>query len=77
MCVGAQIENILRCYFGFNRWSAVTGDGPGYPRTPGGSKPAAVLDVTIMGHQFRWGFQYPNLGTTTANAHSPPSRIGE
>src|SRR5215469_7114370 len=30
-------------------------------------KPAAALDVTVIGHQFWWEFRYPKLGIVTAN----------
>src|SRR6204780_734275 len=30
-------------------------------------KPAAALDVTVIGHQFWWEFRYPRLGIVTAN----------
>jgi cytochrome c oxidase subunit 2 len=37
-------------------------------------KPAAALDVTVIGHQFWWEFRYPNLGIVTANElHIPAS----
>jgi cytochrome c oxidase subunit 2 len=37
-------------------------------------KPAAALDVTVIGHQFCWEFRYPKLGIVTANElHIPAS----
>ena len=37
-------------------------------------KPAAALDVTVIGHQFWWEFRYPRLGIVTANElHIPAS----
>jgi cytochrome c oxidase subunit 2 len=37
-------------------------------------KPAAALDVTVVGHQFWWEFRYPKLGIVTANElHIPVS----
>jgi cytochrome c oxidase subunit 2 len=37
-------------------------------------KPAAALDVTVIGHQFWWEFRYPKLGIVTANElHIPAS----
>lgn len=37
-------------------------------------KPAAALDVTVIGHQFWWEFRYPKLGIVTANElHVPVS----
>ncbi len=37
-------------------------------------KPAAHLDVTVIGHQFWWEFRYPKLGIVTANElHIPVS----
>jgi cytochrome c oxidase subunit II len=37
-------------------------------------KPAAALDVTVIGHQFWWEFRYPKLGIITANElHIPAS----
>ena len=37
-------------------------------------KPAAALDVTVIGHQFWWEFRYPKLGIVTANElHIPTS----
>jgi cytochrome c oxidase subunit 2 len=37
-------------------------------------KPAAALDVTVIGHQFWWEFRYPKLGVVTANElHIPAS----
>lgn len=37
-------------------------------------RPAAVLDVTVIGHQFWWEFRYPKLGIVTANElHIPAS----
>jgi cytochrome c oxidase subunit II len=37
-------------------------------------KPAAALDVTVVGHQFWWEFRYPKLGIVTANElHLPVS----
>jgi cytochrome c oxidase subunit 2 len=30
-------------------------------------KPAAALDVTVIGHQFWWEYRYPKLGIVTAN----------
>ena len=38
------------------------------------SKPAAALDVTVIGHQFWWEFRYPKFGIVTANElHIPVS----
>jgi cytochrome c oxidase subunit 2 len=38
------------------------------------SKPAAALDVVVIGHQFWWEFRYPKLGIVTANElHVPVS----
>jgi cytochrome c oxidase subunit 2 len=37
-------------------------------------KPAAAVDVTVIGHQFWWEFRYPKLGIVTANEmHIPAS----
>ena len=37
-------------------------------------KPAAALDVTVIGHQFWWEFRYPKLAIVTANElHIPVS----
>ena len=37
-------------------------------------KPAAALDVTVIGHQFWWEFRYPKLGIVAANElHIPVS----
>ena len=37
-------------------------------------KPAAALDVTVIGHQFWWEYRYPKLGIVTANElHVPVS----
>jgi len=37
-------------------------------------KPAAALDVTVIGHQFWWEYRYPKLGIVTANElHIPVS----
>jgi cytochrome c oxidase subunit 2 len=37
-------------------------------------KPAAALDVTVIGHQFWWEYRYPRLGIVTANElHIPVS----
>ena len=37
-------------------------------------KPAAALEVTVVGHQFWWEFRYPKLGIVTANElHVPAS----
>jgi cytochrome c oxidase subunit 2 len=37
-------------------------------------KPAAALDITVIGHQFWWEFRYPKLGIVTANElHIPVS----
>ena len=37
-------------------------------------KPAAALDVTVIGHQFWWEFRYPKLGIVAANElHIPAS----
>ena len=37
-------------------------------------KPAAALDVTVIGHQFWWEFRYPKLAIVTANElHIPAS----
>ena len=39
-----------------------------------GRKPAAALDVTVIGHQFWWEYRYPKLGIVTANElHIPIS----
>jgi cytochrome c oxidase subunit 2 len=38
------------------------------------AKPAAALDVTVVGHQWWWEFRYPDLGVVTANElHVPAS----
>jgi cytochrome c oxidase subunit II len=38
------------------------------------AKPAAALEVTVIGHQFWWEFRYPTLGIVTANElHIPVS----
>lgn len=40
-------------------------------------KPAAALDVTVIGHQFWWEYRYPKLGIVTANElHVPVSDEG-
>jgi cytochrome c oxidase subunit 2 len=40
-------------------------------------KPAAALDVTVIGHQFWWEFRYPKLGIVTANElHIPANDPG-
>jgi len=37
-------------------------------------KPAAALDVTVIGHQYWWEYRYPKLGIVTANElHIPLS----
>lgn len=37
-------------------------------------KPAAALDVTVIGHQFWWEYRYPKYGIVTANElHIPVS----
>ncbi len=37
-------------------------------------KPAAALDVVVIGHQFWWEYRYPKLGIVTANElHIPVS----
>jgi cytochrome c oxidase subunit 2 len=37
-------------------------------------KPAAALDVTVIGHQYWWEFRYPKFGIVTANElHIPTS----
>jgi cytochrome c oxidase subunit 2 len=37
-------------------------------------KPAAAMDVTVIGHQFWWEYRYPKLGIVTANElHIPVS----
>jgi cytochrome c oxidase subunit II len=37
-------------------------------------KPSNALEVTVVGHQFWWEFQYPQLGIVTANElHVPAS----
>jgi cytochrome c oxidase subunit II len=37
-------------------------------------KPAAAVEVTVIGHQFWWEFRYPRLGIVTANElHIPAS----
>ncbi len=37
-------------------------------------KPAASIDVTVIGHQFWWEYRYPKLGIITANElHIPVS----
>jgi cytochrome c oxidase subunit 2 len=42
--------------------------------TQNAPKPAAALDVTVIGHQFWWEFSYPRLGIVTANElHIPVS----
>jgi len=39
-------------------------------------KPAAALEVTVIGHQFWWEFRYPKLNITTANElHIPVSSV--
>jgi cytochrome c oxidase subunit 2 len=38
------------------------------------TKPAAALDVTVIGHQFWWEYRYPKYGVVTANElHIPVS----
>jgi cytochrome c oxidase subunit 2 len=38
------------------------------------TKPAAALDVTVIGHQFWWEYHYPKYGVVTANElHIPVS----
>ncbi len=38
------------------------------------AKPAAALDVTVIGHQFWWEYRYPKYGVVTANElHVPVS----
>jgi cytochrome c oxidase subunit 2 len=38
------------------------------------SRPAAALDVVVIGHQFWWEYRYPGLGIVTANElHVPVS----
>jgi len=38
------------------------------------SKPAAALDVVVIGHQYWWEYRYPKLGIVTANElHVPVS----
>ena len=40
-------------------------------------RPAATVDVTVIGHQFWWEFRYPKLGIVTANElHIPSSDPG-
>jgi len=42
--------------------------------TQNAPRPAAALDVTVVGHQFWWEFSYPKLGIVTANElHIPVS----
>jgi cytochrome c oxidase subunit 2 len=42
--------------------------------TQNAPKPAAALDVTVIGHQFWWEYRYPKLGIVTANElHIPIS----
>jgi len=42
--------------------------------TQNAPKPAAALDVTVIGHQFWWEYRYPKLGIVTANElHIPVS----
>ena len=42
--------------------------------TQNAPKPAASLDVTVIGHQFWWEYRYPKLGIVTANElHIPVS----
>jgi len=42
--------------------------------TEGIPKPAATLDVIVIGHQFWWEYRYPGLGVVTANElHVPIS----
>ena len=37
-------------------------------------KPAAAVDITVIGHQYWWEFRYPKLGIVTANGmHIPVS----
>lgn len=41
-------------------------------------KPAAAMDVQVIGHQWWWEIRYPKLGIVTANElHVPVSRTGE
>lgn len=41
------------------------------------AKPAAALDVTVIGHQFWWEYRYPKYGVVTANElHIPVSESG-
>jgi cytochrome c oxidase subunit 2 len=41
-------------------------------------KPGTALDVTVIGHQFWWEFQYPKYGFVTANElHIPVSSTAE
>jgi cytochrome c oxidase subunit 2 len=42
--------------------------------TEAARKPAAALDVSVIGHQFWWEYRYPKLGIVTANElHIPVS----
>ena len=42
--------------------------------TENAQKPAAALDVVVIGHQFWWEYRYPKLGIVTANElHIPIS----
>jgi cytochrome c oxidase subunit 2 len=42
--------------------------------TEAAPKPAAAIDVTVIGHQFWWEYRYPKLGVITANElHVPVS----
>ena len=42
--------------------------------TQNAPKPAAALDVTVVGHQYWWEFSYPKLGIVAANElHIPVS----
>lgn len=42
--------------------------------TEAAPKPAAAVDVTVIGHQFWWEYRYPKLGVVTANElHIPVS----
>jgi cytochrome c oxidase subunit 2 len=42
--------------------------------TQDAAKPAAAVDVTVIGHQFWWEYRYPKLGIVTANElHIPVS----
>jgi len=42
--------------------------------TEAANKPAAAVDVIVIGHQFWWEYRYPKLGIVTANElHIPTS----